>query len=452
MKPTLSIETRKEILFAASAADYRAAMKALLKKDDAQVAADIAIDLQSALVDWKLANYLKDGSLKQSEIDADVAALLAIVEKKGENELLEAAKAEAKEIAASATREMCKKWFEGEINTTWGHDYASGLSFSIRRGARWVTSNPCKIEQYHGDKPEMWKAMMAEIRSELPNATPDEMVLMSFVKVCAESCREMRPIWEATKGAFGFVCVQVSPLDIENVDAMVKEADFWYAAFQKELGVEDPNIVFKIPANDKGLKVAEELMKRNYRLCITLNFTVLQHEAFAKLLQNHSKDSFHVLMGGFLDDAVYKELDAKGVADAKEISTHAAEAVIRRSHANLTAKGYTKGSIMTAAVRGPWSIQNSLADPDELPIAITTVEKMIRAFDAEPTPIKSVLKQPTEDKWLKLLSQSSVFNAAYAMPGEGELTMENIINYKPMVNVLTNFQDAYRKLYEYVKE
>jgi transaldolase len=240
--------------------------------------------------------------------------------------------------------------------------------------------------------------------------------------------------------------MQVDPRDIRDTDAMVKQVEFWYDAMKKELGVEEPNVVFKLPAVEAALPAAKILLEKNFKLCMTLNFTVTQHLKFAEVLGKGKKDGYLVLMAGQLDDQIAKELEAKGVEDAKVIARHGSEAVMRKSYKLLAEKGYTNLSIMTAAVRGPWHIQNSFAPVGGAPVLITTVTGKINEFDANPTPIASVMDQPVEDKYLDVLKTSDVFNKAICTPEEGLLTWENLFDYPPFVAFYTQFIAAYQEV------
>ncbi len=244
------------------------------------------------------------------------------------------------------------------------------------------------------------------------------------------------------------MCVQVDPRDIKDADAMIKQVEFWYDAMKKELGVEEPNVVFKLPAVEAALEAARILLEKNYKLCMTMNITVPQHLRFAEILSKGKKNGYLVLMGDQLDDQIAKELEAKGVENAKDIAKHGAEAVIRKSYRLLAEKGYKNLSIMTAAVCGPWHIQNSFAPVGGAPVLITTVTGKINQFDAEPTPFDSLMNQPVEEKYLEVLKTSDVFNKAICTPDEGLLTWENLYEYPPFVAFFTQFVAAYQKIEE----
>lgn len=448
------VKKRNPILFPKSEEDFYLQLNALKSELKTLIAdhpagkdfyldasAGVAVDLRSWLAQWVLAGMVNSEDIEKASDD-----LLAFTENMGGKTAADKARAEIKDIAESSVRKMCDMTKAGGANTVWGHDYASGLTFSLRRGARWVTSNPCKIQAFKKDFPEHYQDLVSEIKRENAGADASVMASQMFTKVCAISARALYPIFEATDKQYGFVCMQVDPREVKNTDAMIQQVDFWYEAMKKELGVEEPNVVFKLPAVEPAFKAAEVLLQKNYKLCMTLNFTVTQHAAFAKILSKGAKPGYLVLMAGQLDDQIAKELEAKGVADAKLIARHGSEAVIRKSYKMLAEKGYKNLSIMTAAVRGPWHIQNSFAPVEGAAGMITTVPGKIREFDAAPAPIASVMDQPVEEKYLEILQTSDVFNKAICTPEEGLLTWENIYDYPPFVAFFNQFTAAYQEI------
>ncbi len=409
------------------------------KTEILQVALDTAADLESALADWKLT-----GVASREEIDFACGELITFAKQHGASEeAVTAVKEEIASVASSATKKMCDMFNAGELSTVWGHDYASGLEWSLRRGARWVTSNPCKIQLYKKDFPEKYNAFVEEIKRESAGASPAVMAARMFTKVCAVSARALRPIYEATNGEFGFVCMQVDPREIRNAQAMIDQVHFWYKDMAEELGVSDPNVVFKLPAVKEAFPVVEQLLKENFRLCMTLNFTITQHEAFAKLLKNSDKRHFLVMMAGQFDDKVANELAEMGYDNAKVIARYGSEAVMRKSYKMLEDAGYTNISIMSAAVRGPWHIKNSLAPAGKEPFFITTVVPKIKEFDADPAELSSVIYEPTDAEMMAILDRSKLFHQAYDNDGIG---WEELYSFPPFVGFFDQFSAAYQEI------
>lgn len=445
---------RNQILFPASAAAFRENLFAV--KDElraliadkpeekaffAQTALELAVDLRSAIADWVLTKLVDDAEIVAASDD-----LIAFAADFGASEeAVAAARAEIESIAASATVQMGKAYRRGEINTVWGHDYTSDLEYSMRRGARWVTTNPCKITGYKKDHPEHYAAIIAEVKRENPGAEPAVLAAQVFTKVCAINARAMRPIYEATNREYGFVCMQVDPRNIKDTQAMIDQVHFWQKAMSKELHTDDPNVVYKLPAVDAAKPAVKVLLEEGYKLCMTLNFSITQHAEFAELLAKGRHQEYLVEMAGQLDDKIAAELESLGVADAKVIARHGSEAVMRKSYKMLREK-YKNISIMSAAVRGPWHIQNSMAPVDGPVFLITTVKGKIAEFDANPTPIASLVDEPVEEKYLEILRRSKVFNQAICDPEEGLLKEDDLFAFPPFVGFLNNFVAAYQEV------
>ncbi|MBQ4051979.1 MAG: hypothetical protein IJD13_10140, partial [Oscillospiraceae bacterium] len=406
--------------------------------------------LSSYLTKWVLEGFVISGAITQADIDAQRDRFLALAKELGGEELYNETVAEMESIKNSKIKEMCELNDAGEISVVWGHDYASNLTHSLRRGARWVTSNPCKITLFKKDFPEKYAEILAQIKVENPMASVEELTSLIFTKVNAISMRELRPIYEATRGEWGFVCTQTDPRQIEPEDAaqkMIEQVRFWEKSYRRELGVDHANAVYKLPAVANGVEAAKQLMAEGYKLCMTLNFSVTQHEEYAKLFAEAKKFGFVVLMGGLLDDKVAADLEAMGVANAKEVSRYAGQAVMRKSYQNLRAKGYDKYvSIMTAAVRGPWAITNSIAPAGQMPISITTLTGKINEFDANPLPLRSDIDTPVDPEMMKILMTSKVFRQAYCTPDEGLLTWDDLYSFPPFIAFYDQFRAAYAEL------
>ena len=452
MKKNTSWEYREKILFAGSAGEFfSAAKKALDEINDASAAASVGLDLVSFLKEWKLRAFVKAGTLTEEQIDETADAFFDLTKKLGGEEAYQEAMKERTAILASEMKRLCEMTRDGKINTVWGHDYASGLTHSLRRGARWVTNNPCKNTLFKKDYPEIYEGILQEIHEQFPNADADEKVSQVFLKICSLSAAELRPIFEATGGDYGFVCIQTNPHNIdgpENTQLIIDQVEYWWEAFKKELGVEVPNVVFKIPAVKAGLEAAKVLIPKGYRLCATLDFTVTQHELFAREFSKGTQQSFVVLMGGLLDDKVGAELKELGVEDAVEVGRHAAQAVIRRSYANLKEKGLDRNvSIMTAAVRGPWAILNSVAPADGAPILITTLTNKINEFDGEPRDIVCRIDEPVDPGIMSVLKRSRVFCQAFGTPEEGTLDWDrDLYSFPPFMTFYDQFREAYDEI------
>ncbi len=457
------VEKRERVIFPQDCADFKSNCEAVrneLEKDAesgadakklaAETAADLAIDLRSFLINWKLLPGVQQGKLTETEINNEADKFLALAAESGGQTLVDKALAEIKAISNSTIRKMSEMRLNAEINTVWGHDYASGIKPSLRRGALFSTNNPAKNTLFKKDFPAEYDAILNEIVAENPEASFEDKVSLILVKICARTARQLCPIYEITDGKYGFMCIQVNPYNIPNEDStekIIQQVEFYDAAFKRELGTNRPNIVYKIPAVERALPAAEYLAGKGYRLCVTLNFTVAQQEAFARIISASGTPGFVVLMGGLLDDKVGVDLKEMGIPDAVEIARHAAQAVIRKSYLNLQAKGYDKVvSIMTAAVRGPWAIANTLAPMDGAESYITTVTGKINEFDADPLPIVAKMNEPVDPEIMATLMKSKVFRQAYATLAEQPWDWDSLFEFPPFIAFYDQFRAAYSEL------
>lgn len=447
-------DARQAILFPAAAADFKANAASLVKRiaDDAAsadvsaklsalaLAADLSLDLDSYLSVWVLEKLVEKGKLDRKDIEGTAAELAGIVEKYASPEQVKAMTDERKAIAASETMRMCNLTREGKLGTFWGHDYCTGMDHSLRRGARFVTSNPAKINLFRKENPEVWARLVAEARHENPGASVERLISALFVKVTAINARVLRPIYEATDGEHGFVCVQTNPKNINDSAKMTEEVLYWEEAYKKELGVDKNNVVYKLPAVKAAVQSVKDLVAKGIRVCMTLNFTVSQHEIFAELIEKGEKNGFVVLMAGFLDDNVAAELGDLGVDDPKKYAKWAGVSVMRKSYANLNAKKLGKSSIMAAAIRGPYTIECCLTDKTNAPVHFTTMTAKIQEFDEAKRALKSEMDDEPPADVMEVLGKSKIFTQAY---NRDKLDMDNVADFIPLQAVLKVFTEAY---------
>ena len=97
------------------------------------------------------------------------------------------------------------------------------------------------------------------------------------------ACDLLRPVYDRTNGADGFVSLEVSPLIATDTAATIKEVKrFW--------GIVDrPNLMVKIPATENGLPAIEQSLADGININITLIFAVERYievaNAFVRALR-----------------------------------------------------------------------------------------------------------------------------------------------------------------------
>lgn len=86
----------------------------------------------------------------------------------------------------------------------------------------------------------------------------------------------LRPVYEETKGADGFVSLELSPDLAYDTERSIAEAHRYW----KELA--RPNIMLKVPATKEGIPVIEELISEGINVNITLMFSIDHYHAVSE--------------------------------------------------------------------------------------------------------------------------------------------------------------------------
>jgi transaldolase len=181
-----------------------------------------------------------------------------------------------------------------------------------------VTSNPSIFEKAlaRGDAYDEQIASSAE-------ADAKSVFLSLATRDVAAACDLLRPIWERTKGADGYVSIEVDPNLAHATDGTIDEA------MRLDAAIARPNLLVKIPATDAGVAAIEEMTARGRSINVTLIFSLARHrqviEAYLRGLERlvaedrdpsrvHSVASFFVSR---VDAEADRRLDTLGRDDLK---------------------------------------------------------------------------------------------------------------------------------------
>ena len=135
-------------------------------------------------------------------------------------------------------------------------------------GVTGVTSNPTifKNAMTSGD------AYDAQIRSLADQGTAATGI---YEALAIEDIRGgadiLRPVYDRTDGADGFVSLEVSPHLARDTQGTIDEAERLWKAVDK------PNVLIKIPGTDEGTPAIEECLVRGININITLLFAIEAH-------------------------------------------------------------------------------------------------------------------------------------------------------------------------------
>jgi len=137
-------------------------------------------------------------------------------------------------------------------------------------GLRGVTSNPSIFEQAIGHSDEYDDAIARMLAAE------DRAVGEIFEQLAVEDIKQatdvLRPVYDATRGADGYVSIEVSPYLANDTEATIAEAKrLWHEVDRK-------NLMIKVPATQQGLPAIRDLIAGGINVNITLLFAQQVYE------------------------------------------------------------------------------------------------------------------------------------------------------------------------------
>jgi transaldolase len=193
-----------------------------------------------------------------------------------------------------------------------------GLLELIDDGLRGVTSNPSIFQNaiaantdYDGD--------LARLAGQGKTVTEIyEVLVLDDIVRAADA---LRPVYERTDGADGFVSLEVSPELADDTEGTLREARRFFAALER------PNVLIKVPATAAGVPAIERLIGEGINVNVTLIFSLQQYEPVARAYISglerrleSGEDISHVasVASFFLsrvDTVVDRELEAMGKSE-----------------------------------------------------------------------------------------------------------------------------------------
>jgi transaldolase len=228
------------------------------------------------------------------------------------------------------------------------------LSQAVAFGAVGGTSNPVIVSQAVKAQPALCNPIIDRLIKENPTDTEDDIAWKLIHSLAVDAASRLKPVYDATRGAKGFLSAQVSPKYYRNRDLMVAQA--------VQLASLAPNIAIKAPATEAGLAAMEEMTARGIRINATVSFTVPQAIAVAHALERGLKRAraagrdadairpYITLMIGRVDDHLKRVAEKEKIATSPGVLDWAGIAVFKQAHRIWKQRGYP-GILLAAAYR-----------------------------------------------------------------------------------------------------
>lgn len=216
-----------------------------------------------------------------------------------------------------------------------------------------VTTNPAIFgEAFKSDE---YDAQIAELARDGLDARGIYQVIAT--QDVRDACDVLRPVWDATGGADGFVSLEVDPDLARDGERTLAQAVEYHGR------VDRPNLMIKIPGTPEGLPAIEEAIYRGINVNVTLLFAVPAYEAvmeaWLKGLERRHAEGLDLAVdsvASFFVSRVDSEVDSRleGNPAEQELRGKAAVANARAAYqAYLAVRGSERFAALEAAGARP---------------------------------------------------------------------------------------------------
>ncbi|HVK39293.1 MAG TPA: transaldolase [Candidatus Kapabacteria bacterium] len=197
----------------------------------------------------------------------------------------------------------------------------------VDKGVRGMTSNPTIFEKAIA-KGNAYDEQISDLGR--AGRTTDEIATELFVTDVRNACDVMRPVFDGSNGADGFISIEVNPRLAAHTEATIAEA------LQLWARIDRPNLMIKIPATPEGMPAIRRCIADGLNINITLMFSLEQYRNVAeayiagledRLARGMTIRSIHSVASVFvsrIDSMVDAKLEAIGTPEALALRGRAA--------------------------------------------------------------------------------------------------------------------------------
>jgi transaldolase/glucose-6-phosphate isomerase len=202
-----------------------------------------------------------------------------------------------------------------------------------------VTSNPSIFEKAmgHGDA---YDAGFKAFWSANPDASVQDAYESQAIADIKAAAADLRPVYDATKGADGYVSLEVSPDLAQDTAGTIAQAHRLWAA------VGEPNLMIKVPGTPAGVPAIRQLIEDGININVTLLFAI---EAY--------QDVAHAYLDG-LDARVEQGLPIDHIASVASFFVSRIDTQIDKKIDTRVAAG-DENAVALHALRGKVAIANA---------------------------------------------------------------------------------------------
>ncbi|MDB4384564.1 hypothetical protein N9Z12_00795 [Opitutaceae bacterium] len=318
------------------------------------------------------------------------------------------------------------------------------LAEAVAQGATGATSNPVIVETVVSSNQERWLPVVRQLAARDPSASAVDVTWQLIHEMGRQSAEILRPEYEASKGARGYLSLQVNPENNENEEAMFEQAC--------ELADLADNVAIKVPSTPPGLAVAERLIARGISVNTTVSFSVAQAVAAAEAIERglaaygeagNDPSTLHpyvTIMVGRVGDYLRRVAEARGIdAIDDELYIMSGVWVFRRAARIFQERGF--GSTLLAAAYRHELQWSQIIGPDVLqsiPYGYWT------KFQNADCPVRETIHDGEDNEQVQELRNFlPEYDLVYQADG---MRSDEFASFEATQVTVTQFREGYRKL------
>jgi len=148
------------------------------------------------------------------------------------------------------------------------------LKGMVDKGLRGLTSNPSIFQSAIANSSD-YDSVISEILKAEPSISTQDLYERIAIEDIRNAADILRPAYEESNGADGFVSFEVSPHLAYDTDSTISEARRLWDAISR------PNLMIKVPATPQGVLATEALIAEGINVNATLMFSTDHYEGVA---------------------------------------------------------------------------------------------------------------------------------------------------------------------------
>lgn len=329
---------------------------------------------------------------------------------------------------------------------------------SLFRGC--TTNPPLSLQAVKSD-PETWNQWIDELHLSQPDLSSSEIAWLTYKEVVRRGAEMYLPIYEASRGRFGWISGQLDPRLFTETEKMIQDA--------VELSSLSPNVMIKVPASMQGIDVIRELTARGISTNTTVCFTLPQIMASAnaamqgiKLAEERGTDLSRwravitMMIGRLTENPV---LDVQARRRNIELSWQDKHwfglAVFKRAYRILTDGGYASKMLACSMRQGPnqagkqrfWDIEKLAGGDVVFTCPPYVLEPLFAIGDS--LEYKENINDPVPQDVMDKLLKIPYCIQAYDPNG---LELEQFNDHPSTIDTVKAFSKGFSGLEEYVSE